>query len=165
MDNFSLRPIAEKDIPFVADILQDARVNPTYMVPDLSRDDALKLAARIAGLCSQEDRYVRGIYCNNTLIGFLNDVGIDGSSIELGWVIAPRYWRMGYATKAVSAAIEALFGKGFRYVEAGAFSENPVSLRVMEKAGMKRLEKTEEIEYRGKTHLCIFYGRSHHDLS
>ena len=43
-------------------------------------------------------------------------------------------------------------------VYAGAFAENPASLRVMQKAGMTLMDKTEDLEYRGKTHHCIFYA-------
>ncbi len=160
MNNILLRPIAEKDIPLIADILQDDRVNPTYMVPDLTREDALKLSTRIASLCCQEERYVRGIYHGDMLVGLLNDVGIENGSIELGWVIAPEYQGNGYATAAVRAAIDDLFRMGYTQVVAGAFAENKTSMRVMEKVGMVLQEKTEIIEYRGQTHQCIYYARS-----
>ena len=31
-------------------------------------------------------------------------------------------------------------------------------IRVMEKSGMKREEKTDEIEYRGAVHRCVYYS-------
>lgn len=159
MNNISLQSIAEKDIPLVADILQDDRVNPTYMVPDLTREDAMRLSARIANLSNQKDRYVRGVYQGEILVGFLNDVGIEGTAIELGWVIAPMHQGNGYATEAVRAAITELFAKGYTTVEAGAFTENAASIRVMEKAGMTLQEKTEIIEYHGQAHICVYYAK------
>ena len=53
-------------------------------------------------------------------------------------------------------AIADLFELGFKQVVAGAFVENPASLRVMEKAGMTPIEKVDEIEYRGRTHTCVY---------
>ena len=61
-------------------------------------------------------------------------------------------------TAALRAAIGELFEKGHTQVVCGAFEHNLASMRVMEKAGMTRLEKTDEIEYRGKVHRCIYYG-------
>ena len=52
-----------------------------------------------------------------------------------------------------------LFAKGFREVVCGAFEENTASLRVMEKAGMEKLDITESIEYRGKVHNCVYYSK------
>ena len=50
-----------------------------------------------------------------------------------------------------------LFEKNFSVVWAGAFEENLASLRVMEKAGMKKTNSKASIEYRGKTHRCVYY--------
>ena len=83
-------------------------------------------------------------------------LGKDGG-IELGYVIHPRFHGKGYMTQALKAAIEELFSDGYREVITGAFEENRASIRVMEKAGMILQGKTEEIEYRGKTHNCIYY--------
>ena len=102
---------------------------------------------------------MRGIYCGNELIGFLNDVETTEESIELGWVIAPDKQNKGYCTEAVKTAIEDLFSRGYASVIAGAFSQNKASIRVMEKAGMQPIEKTEEIEYRDQTHKCVYFER------
>ena len=53
--------------------------------------------------------------------------------------------------------IDYLKEHGFATVTAGAFEQNVASLRVMQKCGMVRLEKTDEIEYRGRVHTCIYY--------
>jgi len=41
---------------------------------------------------------------------------------------------------------------------AGAFAENCASIRVMQKAGMQLMDKTELIEYRGQNRNCVYYG-------
>lgn len=155
-----LRPIPAADAGVIADILLDNSVKQTYMVGDLSKEEAEQRALRIASLSRQEDRYIRGIYANESLVGFLNEVEIKDGSIELGWVVAPAHQNNGYATEAVLLAMDALFAKGFSRVIAGAFSENAASMRVMEKAGMARQEFTEPIEYRGVTHTCIYYAKN-----
>ena len=104
------------------------------------------------------DRFLRGIYLNDYLIGYINEVEKDDQFIELGYVLHPNYHNQGYMTEALAATFEPLFKKGFNEVICGAFEGNKASLRVMQKAGMKLLEKTDDIEYRGKVHRCIYYG-------
>lgn len=153
-----LRRMTSLDMLDGARILRDERVNKTYMIPDLTEESAKKLYTRFADLSAKRDRYVRGIYQNNRLVGFINDPEIQESSLELGWVVDPEYHNQGFCTEAVTHAIQDLFDRGFTEVLAGAFVENPASIRVMEKSGMQLIEKTEEIEYRGQTHHCIFYA-------
>jgi len=153
-----VQPIALEDTPQLGKILRSEIVNKTYMVPDLTEDAAISLAKKIAMLSADHTRYVRGVYLDNTLIGFINDVETKDNSIELGWVIHPSYHNNGYATEAVRAAIADLFNRGYSAVIAGAFEENTASLRVMQKSGMQLQDLTEEIEYRGKTHHCVYYA-------
>lgn len=151
--------LSEKDSAAVAEILTDQVVAKTYMVPDFTSEEQVqKLFQRLMELSCGDARYVRGIYRGETLVGFLNDVGINGNSVELGWVVHPRYHNQGCATAAVKLAVEELFAKGFDEVSAGAFEGNGASIRVMEKSGMKREEKTDEIEYRGAVHRCVYYS-------
>lgn len=154
-----LNPLSDEDKEQVISILTDDTVKKTYMLPDFpSRTEAEGLFCRLMELSRQEGRYVRGIYLGETLIGFLNDVEINGDSVELGWVIHPDYHNKGYATRAVTWAVEELFALGYAEVTAGAFAENPASIRVMEKCGMTLLDRTEEIEYRGTVHRCVYYA-------
>ena len=151
--------LSENDKAAVSEILTDQTVAKTYMVPDFTSEEQVhKLFQRLVDLSGGEERYVRGIYRGDTLVGFLNDVGITGDSVELGWVVHPRYHNQGCATAAVKLAVEELFARGFCEVSAGAFEENGASIRVMEKSGMKRENKTDEIEYRGTVHKCVYYS-------
>ena len=157
-ERLTLCPIPLTDSCQLADILRNDTVKQTYMLPDLTCESALALARRIALLSADNTRYVRGIYLDDTLVGQLNDVANENGSIELGWFIHPDYHNRGFATEAATAAIDDLFRKGYQRVVAGAFSENTASMRVMQKAGMQLQELTEEIEYRGKVHHCIYYA-------
>ena len=154
----TLQRFDKKDAPAATKIFCNDQVKKTYMLPDLTEESAQKLFDRMYDISCMDDRFIRGLYLQEQLIGFINDPEIAGDTIELGWVVHPDYHNQGYATEGVRLAIEELFAKGFREVTAGAFVENPASLRVMEKSGMHKIEKTEEIEYRGKVHHCVFYA-------
>lgn len=152
-----LRILTEADTAALVSLLTNDRIKQTYMLPDFDRpEDAIPLAQRLMKLSQDKAHFVRGMEENGTVVGFLNDVEIADGSIELGYVVHPDHWGKGCATSALSQAIGDLFSLGYREVICGAFEENPASLRVMEKAGMRRVEKTDDIEYRGKVHRCIY---------
>lgn len=155
----TLRPIQLQDREAMLDILTDDTVKQTYMLPDFAdRRDALPLFRRLAELSRDESRYVRGICLEERLIGVLNDVEIQGRSIELGYVIHPDFQGKGYMTEALRSAVDALFSMGYREIICGAFEENAASIRVMVKAGMQKLSRTDEMEYRDKRHQCVYYS-------
>jgi len=157
MVRLKLQVLSEADRDMAVGILMNDQVKQTYMLPDFENEaHAEKLFRRLMALSTDESRFVRGMYVDGELVGFLNDVEIANGAIELGYVVAPAHWGKGFATMALRLAIGELFAKGFREVICGAFAENPASLRVMEKCGMQLLEKTDEIEYRGQVHKCRY---------
>ena len=154
----TLRPFREEDKDATIAILMDGEVKKTYMIPDYeSVEAAMPLLNRLRQLSLEENRFVRAICLNDRVVGFVNDVDIDGDKIELGYVIATEHKGNGYAPEALRAASAALFRRGFSVVKAAAFEENHASFRVMEKSGMQPNGETEYIEYRGKNHLCRYY--------
>jgi len=156
-----LQQITEYDKVQMLDILTSDTVKQTYMLPNFAcRNDAIPLFNRLSDLSKDSSRYVRGIFLGNKLIGFLNDVEIEHHCIELGYVIHPDYHNQGYMTAALEAAVGELFRTGYRCVVCGAFSENKGSIRVMEKCGMKIMQQTETISYRGSNHHCVYYCRT-----
>ena len=160
-ERLTLRTITSEDKADMLEILTNAEIGKTYMLPVFaSREDALPLFEKLKDLSAKNTRFVYGISLNNRIIGFLNDVEIDGARAELGYVIHPDYRNNGYATEALTAVIDALFQAGISVVEAGAFEENSASMRVMEKSGMHRILRTDSIEYRGKTHTCVYYQKT-----
>ena len=88
----------------------------------------------------------------------VNDTKICGKTIEVGYALHPDYHGRGFATESLGAVIPYLFAEGFDQVLAGAFETNTASMRVMEKSGLSRTKMTSEIEYRGKTHKCVYYS-------
>ena len=156
--NIFLKPITLESEENMLDILTSDIVNRYYMLPDFTRrEDAIPLFQKLINLSMDKKRYVRGIYLEKELIGFMNDVEVINGSIELGYVIHPAFHGRGYMTMALKTAISELFTMDYQEVITGAFDENVASIRVMEKSGMSLMEKAEEIEYRGKEYHCIYY--------
>ena len=155
----TLGPLREGDKAALVALFRHDAVKETYMVPD-PLDDALadRLFARMMALSHDDTRYVFGIFLDDALIGVLNDTEIEGGTIEMGYALHPNHWNCGYMSEAFAAVIDHLRTRGFTTVTAGAFEKNTASLCVMQKCGMTRLDKTDEIEYRGEKHICIYYG-------
>ena len=159
-----LRTIEPADQERMLDILTSELVNKTYMLPDFAqREDAVPLFLRLMEMSRDAGSYVRAIAAEDGLTGFLNRVEIQGKTIELGYVIHPDFHGRGYMTKALQLAMEELFVLGYEEVLTGAFSTNIASIRVMEKCGMAKLDKTEEIPYQCVTHTCLYYSKKLQD--
>lgn len=47
---------------------------------------------------------------------------------------------------------------GFDEVIAGAFEENKASFRVMQKCGMERTDREEDVFYQNKLQHCIYFS-------
>lgn len=63
----------------------------------------------------------------------------DGHAATIGWWLGKPYWGKGLATEAVLAMIHLAFlDPGITVLRAGAFEDNPASLRVHEKTGFAR---------------------------
>ena len=158
-NRLTIRPMSVADKEDILDLITNEIVSKTYMFPAFeSRAAAEPLFQRLVKLCEDENRYVAGVYLDERFIGMMNGVDIKDTQIEMGYAYLPAYYNQGFATEAFAGAIDYLFGCGFETVLAGAFEENPASMRVMEKCGMEKISFTEEIEYRGKIHNCLYYA-------
>lgn len=156
-----VRPFRESDREDMIAVLTDPQVAKTYMLPEFETpEQAGTRFLRLLELSHTPGRYVAGICLDGRCIGFMNDVEKTEDRIEMGYALLPACWDRGYMTEAFGGAIEYLLRSGFRQVIAGAFEENPASIRVMVKCGMTLLEQEDQIEYRGKVHRCVYYGRS-----
>lgn len=64
---------------------------------------------------------------------------LHGPVATIGWWLGKPYWGRGFATEAVIAMAGLAFrDPGIARLQAGAFEDNPASLRVHEKAGFVR---------------------------
>ena len=152
-----LKSLSENDINKMHILFNDSKIKKTYMIKDFtSIDEEMAFFKRLIELSSRKDRFIYGIYLNNELIGFLNDCMQEEDAIELGYFIDSAYWGNGYASEALSAAIDTLFKLGYKKVIAGYFEENIASLKVMLKSKMAKIDKEETIEYKGIKHRCLY---------
>ncbi len=154
-----LQPIGQAALADLVELLTDDTVKQTYLVPDFqTMQDAWNMAQRIRALSQDAGRYVSGIYLDGQFIGLLNETEVSGGTIEVGYALLPRFYNRGYCTEALQGAIQYLFAHGFTEVKAGAFEDHHASIRVMEKNGMTPMTCWDEVDYRGKTHRCVYYA-------
>lgn len=157
--NLVLKSIEKNDRNDVFSVFENDLVGKTYMLPVFTDDEAReKFLIRLIENTQKSERFCYGIYCNKSFIGLLNDVSVENDEIEVGYCLHPNYWNKGYATEALEIAIKELFRIGYKTVVAAHFVENHASGRVMQKCGMKKIDKTEVIEYQGSKHQCIYYA-------
>lgn len=154
----SLKVISLSDLNTLTDILLDSNVKESYMIPDMDKNDVINFSKRLMDLSNNLDLFIYGIYFNDEIIGLLNQVDLKDLEIEVGYFISSKYWNKGYATIALKLAIDELFRIGYKRVMAAHFENNIASARVMQKCGMRKIEKIEELEYRGILHKCIYYA-------
>lgn len=158
-ERLELRPIEQEDFANLVELLTDDTVKQTYLLPDFSDGEAArKMAERIGKMSQDTGRFVAGIYLEGQLLGLMNETEVSGSTIEVGYALLPGFHNRGYCTEALRGAIDFLFAQGFTEVRAGAFEDNLASIRVMEKSGMKKIDHSDEVDYRGKTHRCVYYA-------
>ena len=158
-ERLEIKPISLTDQEAVLDLVTNEIAGKTYMFPAFqNRAEAVPLFQRLVQLSNDENRFVAGVYLDGAFIGMMNDVERKGTQVEMGYAYLPAYYNRGFATEAFRGAIAYLLCHGFDTVIAGAFSGNGASLRVMEKCGMEKQDYTDEIEYRGVTHTCIYYA-------
>ncbi len=154
-----LKEIEDKDKDDMLSILTDPKVYKSYMIPDLLTIEAKdNFFNRIKNATLSNDRIAYGIYLNNKIIGFINEVERINDSIEVGYFISSLYWNQGYASEALSTMIKEFFRLGFKEVKAGHFDFNIASAKVMIKCGMIKTEEEDIIEYREKKYKCIYYS-------
>ena len=69
---------------------------------------------------------------------------INKDSCEVGYVLSKSFWNQGIMTEALNAVINYLFTEGFKTITASHHVNNPASGRVMQKCGIKFVEKVGE---------------------
>ncbi len=155
----TLSPVGPEDREALAALFRNEEIGKTYMVPVFgSEDEEDAFFDRFFEMSRSGKRFIYGIRLGGKLIGMINEVCAGNGEIELGYFIDPAEKNRGYASEALSGTVPVFLSSGFDTVKCGAFEENGASLRVMEKSGMKKSGETDEIEYRGKTHKCVYYA-------
>jgi len=84
---------------------------------------------------------------------------------ELGFGIAPRFWKQGYATEISIALLDVAFSQlKLHRLSGQCSSENKGSIRVMQKVGMAREGMLREVNFaRGKWWSTVIYSVLEHE--
>ncbi len=79
---------------------------------------------------------------------------------EIGYMIASQFWGRGITTNAVAHLLEKLRDHGGKTATAGAFFDNPASMRVLEKNGFMRVgQEMHFSQARGEEASCALFSR------
>jgi len=158
-NRLEIKPYQDADQNAMIELLTNQKIKINFMIPDFETEkEAINMFKKLQAFSYSEEHYERGIYIDNKLIGFVNDVEIGNGIIELGYVIHPMHQNKGYASEMLKAVIDELLREGFHQIVAGAFENNAASIQVMQKCGMKKISKEEEICYHGVPHHCCYYA-------
>lgn len=83
-----LKPYNDCDQGAMVELLVNEKIKETFMIPDFhTKYEAIGMFKKLQEFSFSDNHYVRGIYFEQQLIGFLNDVKIMNDKIELGYVI------------------------------------------------------------------------------
>ncbi|MEV6967835.1 GNAT family N-acetyltransferase [Hamadaea sp. NPDC051192] len=131
-------------VPTVAEV----RAFLTQLAADndgVRRERAIVIAGPNARAGSEDE----GPAGNDTVGRVIGSIGLtlEGSSAELGYVVHPDYWGRGVATQAALLMVRLGFDElGLTRIYAVFSMDNPASVRVVEKAGLRQVDaKTWEI--------------------
>ena len=145
VDDLLLRDPVEADADALLAFRNDADVN-RFMVRTHVDPDELRRELREVATSATEFSCVVERDGEVVAIGFLDVVdgpgqpGVpDGTDGLIGYIVDPRHAGRGIATATARALLAAAFDDlGLRRVTAAAYADNPASVAVLEKAGMRR---------------------------
>lgn len=149
-----LRPWKDADTePFIA-LNGDVRVCEFYPTERFERTESLAMVSRIReemhmygfGLWALEVKQT-GVFIGFTGLKHLRSYHPLAQNVEIGWRLAPEYWRQGYASEAATEALRYGLNE-LALPEIVAFTShlNKRSQKVMERIGMTR-EKSRDFEH------------------
>jgi [ribosomal protein S5]-alanine N-acetyltransferase len=140
--SLDLRPFADADAGPMHAIYSDAVVMRYVATGPTADRAATERLLRDYGLHQRAHGFSFWGVVERSSGALIGDAGLyrtPSGEVELGYTLGRPWWGRGYATEAASAWLEAAFGPlGIPAVIALAEPANVASLRVLEKAGMRR---------------------------
>ncbi len=110
-------------------------------------------------LDDNDPEYECAVLLDGVHIGGIS-IYLEGDSGELGWIMNKKYWGNGYIPEAAAAFRDyAINSLGVRHLIAHCDAENVGSYRVMEKIGMKFVDK-----YPGRRNKLTPEGEDRYEL-
>lgn len=138
-EDITLRPLTTSDIASFANWATDSEVTSYLMWETYSSHQ--EMAKFLKEVVMQHPWFMAIIYKGKVVgsITLEKGKGTEACRAELGYVLAKEYWGKGIATKAVKQALSRGFQElSVNRIESFISPENIASIRVCEKAGMKR---------------------------
>ncbi len=122
-----LRPLTLADVEDMTRLIGDIEVSRwlTVVPHPYGLADARRFIGNIAGT------HDRAIEIDGAF------AGVVGLSDELGYWLGRLYWRNGYMSEAVSAAVASWFEEGGRNLNSGYFVGNEGSKRILSRVGFQ----------------------------
>jgi len=140
----ALRKLALTDLDAVHDLVSNMDVVRHMLFPLCSREDSEKFL-RDSMLESPSDPWrsiVRAICLapGEDLVGLCGVVILRGAEEgEIWYLVSPQHWGRGIAAQAAKLLLRFAFSElGLHRAWASCLPENPASVRVLEKAGMRK---------------------------
>ena len=132
-----LRPVFEEDWRDVyREIADESIVRNLARAPwPYRQEDARDFCARAARESVTRFAITLPTAKGAPVIGMIGFEKLDGEGEELGYWIGRNWQRRGFATEAVRGVIAIAEALGTRSLEAGHFTDNPASGKVLRKAG------------------------------
>lgn len=161
-----LRPFRDDDAPAVARLLSTPRMSEHT----LSFQHPYPVETARSWIGQHNAWAEEGVHLqwavtlpDNTLVGTISlALQQDPPQGDLGYWIGVDYWNNGYATEAARAIVNYAFDTlRLSRIEASCFATNTASIRVLEKAGLRREAiLPEQIEDGGVMHDVLRFGFS-----
>jgi RimJ/RimL family protein N-acetyltransferase len=121
------------DNPKIAANMRDGFPNP-YRIEDACRFIEMAENFEEGFILAIE---VKGCACGSIGVHILDDV--SRKTAEIGYWLGEPFWGRGITSEAMSAVVPVAFGTfDIARIQAGIFSKNPASARVLEKCGFVR---------------------------
>jgi RimJ/RimL family protein N-acetyltransferase len=145
-DRLAVRPLADRDAPWLADLHSRPEVTRPLGLAERSteEDERARLATWRARYPEATGYGVWGLWrLDGPPVGVVMLVPLrpqgEHDGIEVGWRLNPDHWGHGYATEGASALLDLGFAeRGLDTVQAVILPENARSRAVAERLGMER---------------------------
>lgn len=132
--NVELRDITEDDADFMLRLVSDPMV--TRFLPGMIQDREM-LLSWIQSLGSSDHEYIVRIEEIDEVIGECS-LTKQGDNAEIGFMLLPKYWLLGYGTEVVTSLIEIARDMRLKELTATTDARNHAAIRLLKKCGFKQ---------------------------